>query len=107
MILVSRYLPELAHPYDKLASHAEIVIASLAGGKAPVNQMSVETRTDKVSQRFWRNSSSLWEETEKLEKFLGRAKDFDAILIVGGVGRKDSKAINAILLFTNVFVCHV
>lgn len=93
--LRSRYLPELAHPYEKLAPHAEIVMASPTGGKAPVNQFSVQTSTDAVSQRIWKDNGSLWANTERLEDFVGRAVEFDAIFFVGGAGRKDEKAIDA------------
>jgi hypothetical protein len=32
--------------------------------------------------------SELWTTTKKLKTFLGKAKDFDAILYVGGFGRR-------------------
>lgn len=37
---------------------------------------------------FAQTKEELWMETEKLESFLGRAKEFTAILYVGGFGRK-------------------
>ena len=37
---------------------------------------------------FLENKKELWENTQKLETFVGRAKDFDAIFYVGGLGRK-------------------
>jgi hypothetical protein len=39
---------------------------------------------------FLNTRSDLWKNTEKLEAFLGRAKEFDAILYVGGFGRMDT-----------------
>lgn len=90
----SRYLPELAPSYDKLAPHAEIVMASPEGGKAPINQFSVETSTDSVSQRIWKEKSSLWANTERLENFKGKAGMFDAVFFVGGAGRKCEKVID-------------
>lgn len=37
---------------------------------------------------FLQNQAPLFKQTEKLEKFVGHAKDFDAIFFVGGHGRK-------------------
>lgn len=37
---------------------------------------------------FLENQKELWEQTEKLETFLGRAGEFDAIFYVGGLGRE-------------------
>jgi putative intracellular protease/amidase len=37
---------------------------------------------------FAQTKQKLWLETQKLESFLGRAKDFTAILYVGGFGRR-------------------
>jgi putative intracellular protease/amidase len=81
------YLPEFAHPYEVLAPHAEITIASPKGGKAPLDPSSVEAfKEDKISSKFLKEKTALWENTEKLEKFLGRAGEFDAIFYVGGHG---------------------
>ena len=41
----------------------------------------------KFSQQFFRERTNLWENTESLESFEGRAKEFDAIFFVGGGGR--------------------
>lgn len=87
--------PELAHPYDVLAPHAEIIIASPAGGEAPLDPSSVEaTKNDKASVDFLNNKQSLWKNTEKLSNFVGRAKEFDAIFYVGGHGRKSAWALD-------------
>ncbi|KAF2095362.1 putative chaperone protein HSP31 [Rhizodiscina lignyota] len=81
------YLPEFAHPYGKLAPHAEIVVASPAGGAAPLDPGSVDyAKNDEESQKFLQEKRSLWEKTEKLESFKGRAAEFDAIFFVGGHG---------------------
>jgi len=81
------YLPEFAHPYKVLQPHAEIVIASPAGGKAPLDPSSVEaSKDDETSVSFLNTKQELWEKTEKLSSFLGRAKEFDAIFYVGGHG---------------------
>ncbi|KAF4631586.1 hypothetical protein G7Y89_g6545 [Cudoniella acicularis] len=81
------YLPEFAHPYEVLAPHVQITIASPNGGAAPLDPSSVEaTKEDPVCIKFLKNRNALWENTEKLESFLGRAKEFEAIFFVGGHG---------------------
>jgi len=81
------YLPELAHPYEVLAPHTEIIIASPAGGEAPLDQGSVDAfKEDPVSSEFFKTKESVWKKTEKLESFLGRADEFEAIFYVGGHG---------------------
>jgi len=81
------YLPEFAHPYDVLKDHVKITIASPAGGEAPLDPSSVEaSKDDKISVNFLKNSEPLWKTTEKLETFLGRAGEFEAIFFVGGHG---------------------
>jgi len=81
------YLPELAHPYNVLASKAELVMASPKGGKAPLDQASVEAfKEDKESVDFLNNKSSVWENTTPLKEFLGRANEFDALFYPGGHG---------------------
>lgn len=81
------YLPEFAHPYEVLSPHVSITIASPAGGAAPLDPSSVEaTKDDKVSVNFLNKNKALWEKTEKLEKFLGHAKEYEAIFFVGGHG---------------------
>jgi hypothetical protein len=39
---------------------------------------------------FLNNKKDLYEKTEKLEKFVGRASEFDGIFYVGGLGREFS-----------------
>ncbi|KAI9801496.1 MAG: hypothetical protein M1833_002728 [Piccolia ochrophora] len=81
------YLPEFAHPYNVLEPHAEISIASPAGGEAPLDPSSVEMfKEDKPSVDFLNTQSALWKNTEKLSSFLGRSNDFAAIFYVGGHG---------------------
>ncbi|KAK4549676.1 hypothetical protein LTR36_004977 [Oleoguttula mirabilis] len=80
------FLSELAHPYGALAPHAKIVIASPQGGEAPLNGHSIEMATDTESKRFLAEKRHVWESTEKLETFLGRAEEFEAIFFVGGAG---------------------
>jgi len=80
------YLPEFAHPYAVLSDQTTIVVASPAGGEAPLDPSSIEaSKEDKTSVAFLKKDH-LWKNTEKLSTFLGRAKEFDAILYVGGHG---------------------
>jgi len=80
------YLPEFAHPYDALVDHADITIASPQGGVAPLDLSSVEAFKDKSSTEFFQNKKELWEKTRRLDEFLGKAAEFDAIFYVGGHG---------------------
>ena len=81
--------PEFAHPYQILSPHAEIVVASPAGGEAPLDEGSVAAfKADPASVEFLNTKSALWKNTEKLSSFVGRAGEFDAIFYVGGHGRK-------------------
>ncbi|KAI9892759.1 MAG: hypothetical protein M1814_001179 [Vezdaea aestivalis] len=81
------YLPEFAHPYHTLSDKVDIVVASPAGGKAPLDQGSIEaSKSDSVSTDFLNTQSALWEDTRKLAEFTGRSKEFAAIFYVGGHG---------------------
>lgn len=60
-------------------------------GTSTVDPISVERfKDDAYSQEFYRTKKDLWKSTEKLTSFLGRAKDFDVIFVVGGFGRRPS-----------------
>ncbi|KAG4035178.1 hypothetical protein MFRU_002g05190 [Monilinia fructicola] len=80
------YLPELAHPYDILAPHTQITIASVRGGASPLDPASVEASKDDVSVNFFKTKESLWKNTVPLSDFVGKAEEFDAIFYVGGHG---------------------
>ncbi|KAM3516725.1 hypothetical protein NHJ13051_009639 [Beauveria bassiana] len=81
------YLPELVHPYNKLAPHVDIVVASPAGGAAPIDPYSiVDSKDDKECQAFLKEKTDVWKKTEKLEKFLGKSAEFAGIFYVGGHG---------------------
>ncbi|KAH8600749.1 putative chaperone protein HSP31 [Bisporella sp. PMI_857] len=81
------YLPELAHPYDVLKDHAEITLASPKGGAAPLDPSSIEAfKNEPISAKFLSTKESLWKNTERLDAFLGRAQEFEAIFFVGGHG---------------------
>lgn len=51
-----------------------------------MNPLSIEMSPDEESQKFLQKSA-LWENTERLETFKGRANEFAAIFFVGGGGR--------------------
>ncbi|KAM0125928.1 hypothetical protein ACHAP3_009547 [Botrytis cinerea] len=80
------YLPEFAHPYDILSPHAQITVASVSGGAAPLDPASVEASKDDVSVNFLKNEESLWKNTAPLSDFVGKASEFDAIFYAGGHG---------------------
>lgn len=82
------FKPEFAHPYEVLAPHVSITIASPLGGAAPLDPSSVEaSKSDAVSTKFLAEKKSLWENTAKLSDFLGHAGEYEAIFFVGGHGR--------------------
>ncbi|KAK6196596.1 hypothetical protein LQW54_011380 [Pestalotiopsis sp. IQ-011] len=83
---VGWWLAEVAHPFHVINGKAEIVFASPKGGLAPVDPVSVEYSPDAVSQDFLKNHKALFENTEPLENYLGRADEFDAIYYPGGHG---------------------
>ncbi|KAF7864059.1 hypothetical protein EAF04_007024 [Stromatinia cepivora] len=80
------YLPEFAHPYDILAPHTQITIASVLGGASPLDPASIEASKDDVSVNFLKTQESLWKNTAPLSDFVGKAAEFDAIFYVGGHG---------------------
>jgi putative intracellular protease/amidase len=45
-------------------------------------------KNDPECAEFLQTKSALWENTEKLSTFLGRAKEFDVIFYPGGHGRR-------------------
>jgi putative intracellular protease/amidase len=65
------------------------VVASPQGGATVLDPISITLwKDDQYLQNFAKTQQKLWMETEKLESFLGRAKEFTAIFYVGGFGRK-------------------
>ncbi|KAH6661837.1 putative chaperone protein HSP31 [Halenospora varia] len=88
-----QHLPEFAHPYHILAPHVEFTVASPVGGFAPQDPMSVEgSKGDQISADFLNTKYALWENTEKLQKFVGKAGEFNALFYVGGQGRPSPKS---------------
>lgn len=84
-MLTAASQPELAHPYDELASTAELVLASPKGGVAPLDPSSVEAfKDDQSSKNFL--AKKLWENTAPLKDFVGRSSEFAAIFYPGGHG---------------------
>lgn len=80
------YLPELAHPYHVLHKKTEITVCSPLGGEAPLDPSSIEAAKDDVSVNFLKNDEKVWKTTQRMDNFVGKAKDFDAIFYVGGHG---------------------
>ncbi|KAI0414689.1 DJ-1/PfpI family protein [Xylaria grammica] len=82
------FLPELSHPYDVLAqAGVEIVSASPKGGVAPLDPGSVEMfKEDAGAQAFLKNNKAVWEQTQPLSSFKGRADEFAALFYPGGHG---------------------
>lgn len=79
--------PEFAHPYNALKDVADIVVASPAGGEAPLDPSSVEMfKSDDAAVEFHKNQSHLWKNTTKLSEFASQVGDFSAIFYVGGHG---------------------
>ena len=64
------------------------MVVSPKGGKAPLDPISVELfKDDAQSQTFLKEHSKVWETTEPLANYLGKASEFAAIFYVGGHGR--------------------
>ncbi|OJJ08328.1 hypothetical protein ASPVEDRAFT_34493 [Aspergillus versicolor CBS 583.65] len=81
------YLPELVHPYNKLAPVFDIVVSSPAGGEAPLDPYSIEaTKEDPECVAFLKDKSSVWKNTARLDSLLGKASEFAGIFYVGGHG---------------------
>lgn len=81
--------PEFAHPYEVLSPHFDLVVASPKGQATVLDPVSVELfKDDAYCVEFAETKQKLWLETQKLENFLGRAKEFLCIFYVGGFGRK-------------------
>ncbi|KAJ9105053.1 hypothetical protein QFC19_003685 [Naganishia cerealis] len=81
------YLPELAHPYYELKDDFKLVVASPAGGAAPLDQASVEAfKSDPIAIKFLddKEAQDVVKHTVKLSSV--NASDFDAIFYVGGHG---------------------
>ncbi|KAI8628122.1 ThiJ/PfpI family protein [Xylariaceae sp. FL1651] len=82
------FLPELSHPYNVLTkAGVEIVTASPKGGIAPLDPGSVEmSKDDAAAQAFATEKKAVWEQTERVASFKGRAGEFAAVFYPGGHG---------------------
>lgn len=81
--------PEFAHPWYILSPHFDIVIASPKGGATTLDPVSVELfKDDAQCVEFKNTKEDLWKNTEKLDNFIGKAAEFDALFYIGGFGRK-------------------
>ncbi|UPK89476.1 hypothetical protein LCI18_000411 [Fusarium solani-melongenae] len=81
------YLPELVHPYNDLAPHVDLVVASPKGGEAPVYPCSIEdAENDAACQIFLKEKEHVWKYTQKLESFLSKSDEYLGIFFVGGHG---------------------
>ncbi|KAI8721431.1 DJ-1 protein-PfpI domain-containing protein [Fusarium sp. LHS14.1] len=81
------YLPELVHPYNDLAPHVDLVMASPKGGEAPIDPYSIEdAKNDETCQVFLKEKEHVWKDTQKLESFLGKSDEYAGIFFVGGHG---------------------
>ncbi|KAJ5289147.1 ThiJ/PfpI [Penicillium angulare] len=78
------YLPELAHPYEKLHKKTTITVASPKGGKAPLDPGSVKMFSEDPVCKDFLSKEFIWSDTKKLSDM--NEKDFDAIFYVGGHG---------------------
>jgi len=80
--------PEFAHPYDEFKKAGfDVIVASPAGGNAPLDPASIEMfKEDASSVRFLNQDKALWEKTDKLDAYVGRADEFDAVFVPGGHG---------------------
>ncbi|KAH8800363.1 ThiJ/PfpI family protein [Xylogone sp. PMI_703] len=80
------FLPEFAHAYDVFAQHMNIVVASPAGGEAPLDKRSIQIFQDHSSVAFLKDHEDLWMNTARLSDFVGKSRDFEALFFVGGHG---------------------
>ena len=84
------YAEEVAEPATILTHHGyEIVYASPKGGKAPLDPGSVDAAKDnKVVTSFLANAEiqKKLDHTHKIEEFVGKESQFEAVLFPGGHG---------------------
>lgn len=80
------WLSELTHPMAKFeAAGYEIVLASIKGGKPPIDKDSLDF-TDAINKKFWDSADfqKKYENTLKLDEV--NAKEYAAIFFAGGHG---------------------
>ena len=80
------WLSELTHPLDKFtAAGFEYVLASIKGGKPPVDGDSLDFN-DPINKKFWENKNFQAQFADTLKLDDANAADFDAIFFAGGHG---------------------
>lgn len=77
------YLPEAAHPYSVLKDDFDIEFASIKGGFTNAIGLN-NLEKDLVSNEFYENNKSLFENTKKLGTL--KYSNYDAIFFAGGHG---------------------
>jgi putative intracellular protease/amidase len=78
------YLPEVTHPFYALQdSGVHVDIASIKGGKAPMDESSKDLE-DELNKRFLAENAALLEKTFELKNL--DSNDYSAILFAGGHG---------------------
>jgi putative intracellular protease/amidase len=94
---------ELADPYHLLSAKYQLTIVSPKGGAVTPDPTSIKLlEGDADSMRFLNDEKQVYQNTEKLSSYLGRADEFDAVYVAGGHGPmfdlafdKDSQALLA------------
>ncbi len=80
------YLPEVSHPYEELKDLGyEIEFASPKGGKAPMDESSLDLE-DRANREFLANPLLVAKVENTLKPELLDAKDYAAIFFAGGHG---------------------
>lgn len=81
-------MPELAHPHVIFTNAgATVTIASPKGGTTYVAGDSVKMYADdEISTKFLAEKEDVWHNTAEIESFVGKASEFDAVFVPGGIG---------------------
>jgi putative intracellular protease/amidase len=64
----------------------KLTMASPKGGEAPLDPGSVEMFKSDATATAFLEQKALWENTNKLADYVGRADEFDAVFVPGGHG---------------------
>ncbi|KAI5455585.1 class I glutamine amidotransferase-like protein [Mariannaea sp. PMI_226] len=90
------WLQEFADPYFLLSPKYELVIASPKGGATIPDPTSIQLAAEDVNAvKFLNEKKHVYQNTQKLSSFLGRANEFDAVYVVGGHGPMFDLAVDA------------
>ncbi|KAH8896736.1 class I glutamine amidotransferase-like protein [Thozetella sp. PMI_491] len=86
-INIGFWLPEFADPYFLLSPKYELVVASPKGGATIPDPTSIQlSAQDANAVKFLNEKKDVYQNTQKLSSFLGKADEFDAVYVVGGHG---------------------